>query len=144
MTGLDRARAILEGRVPLPPIQALIGFSLVAAEDGSATFELDVRKDHYNPMGTLHGGVLCDIGDAAMGCATMTTLASGESFTTLELKINFFKPVWSGKLQAKAEILKRTRSTAYSECEVRDEDGNLVAKLASTCMVLQGKAAEGR
>jgi uncharacterized protein (TIGR00369 family) len=95
-------------------------------------------------MGTLHGGILCDIADAAMGIAFASTLAADESFTTIELKINFFRPVWKGLLRAEGKIVRRGSSLGYLECEITDESGRLVAKAASTCMVLRGQRAVGR
>ena len=79
-----------------------------------------------------------------MGCAVATTLDEGQSYTTLELKANFFKPVRSGRLTARASVMRRTRRIRYAEVEVADEDGSLVAKLSSTCLVLDGADAEGR
>src|SRR5215510_4913648 len=96
----DFAAALLEGRLPHPPVSRLIGFELVETGPGQAVFILETREDHYNPMGTVHGGVICDVADAAMGVAFATTLAADETFTTLELKINFLKPVWITKLRA--------------------------------------------
>jgi uncharacterized protein (TIGR00369 family) len=95
-------------------------------------------------MGTLHGGILCDIADAAMGIAFASTLAADESFTTLELKINFLRPVWEARLKAEGRVVRRGSSVGYIECEVTDEQGKLVAKAASTCLVLRGEAAKGR
>jgi uncharacterized protein (TIGR00369 family) len=95
-------------------------------------------------MGTLHGGILCDIADAAMGMAFASTLAPGESFTTVELKINFFRPVWEDRLTAEGQVVRRGRNLGYVECEITDERGRLVAKAASTCLVLRGKDATGR
>lgn len=130
--------------ISAPPIARLIGFDLVEAGDGQAVFEMQASQKHANPMGTLHGGVLCDIGDAAMGYAMATTLAPDETFTTLELKINFFKPIWNQKLRASARMVKRSRSLGYLECDVTDEKGSLVARLGSTCTVLRGQDAVGR
>lgn len=138
-------RRVMAGELPPPPIAQLLGIHMVSADDGVAVAELqaDPRR-HANPMGTLHGGILCDLGDLAMGIALGSTLPPGESFTTLELKINFFKPIWSGKLTATARIVKRTRSTCFLECDVVDDKGSLVARLGSTCMVLTGERAAGR
>jgi len=127
-----------------PPIAQLIGMRAVAFEEGSAVFELDAEGRHANPMGTLHGGVLCDLADLAMGVACYSTLESGESFTTLELKMNFLKPIWTGRLTARAQVKKGGRATALLECEVRDEKGSLVAFGTSTCMILRGEMARGR
>ena len=99
-TMLERTRMMLRGEASPPPIATLLGFTLTGVGDGEATIELKVDDRLANPMGTLHGGVLGDIADAAMGTAWASTLGEGETFTTLELKINFLKPVWSGTLRA--------------------------------------------
>ena len=144
MTLLERVRAMIRGEEPLPAAARLIGFQCVEVDHGRAVFEMEAGPQHANPMGTLHGGILCDIADAAMGIAFASTLVEGETFTTLELKINFFKPVWNAKLRAEASIVKRGKTVGMTECEVTDETGSLVAKASSTCMALAGKMAEGR
>ncbi len=116
----------------------------VAFDEGKVVFELDADGRHANPMGTLHGGVLCDLADLAMGVACYSTLESGESFTTLELKINFTKPIWTGRLTAAAGVKRGGRTTALLECEIHDEKGSLVAYATSTCMILRGDMARGR
>ena len=126
------------------PIARLIGFEVKEIADGRAVVMLAAGQQHANPMGTLHGGVLCDIGDAAMGMAFASTLAPDESFTTLELKINFFRPVWEARLRAEGKVVRRGRTIGYIECEITDEAGRLVAKASSTCMALRGERAEGR
>jgi uncharacterized protein (TIGR00369 family) len=125
-------------------IARLIGFEARDIGDGRATVTLAAGPQHANPMGTLHGGILCDIADAAMGIAFASTLADGESFTTIELKINFFRPVWEAQLKAEAKVLRRGSKIGYIECEITDESARLVAKAASTCMVLSGEHAKGR
>ncbi len=127
-----------------PPIAELIGFNVVEIVDGRALVTLEAGPQHANPMGTLHGGILCDIGDAAMGLAFASTLAVDESFTTVELKINFFRPVWKAQLKAEGKVIQRGRTIGYVECNVTDESNRLIAKLNSTCLVLQGKKAAGR
>lgn len=141
---MKKMRSLLHGGEP-PPIAKLIGFELVDVGNGSAVFTLvgDPSR-HANPMGTMHGGVLVDLGDAAMGFAMASTLAEGESFTTIELKANYFKPVWTARLRAEARMVKRSRTLGYLECDIVDEGKALVCKLASTCMVLRGEAASGR
>jgi uncharacterized protein (TIGR00369 family) len=106
--------------------------------------ELVAGRQHANPMGTLHGGVLCDIADAAMGIAYAGTLAEDETFATLELKINFLKPVWTGKLRAVGRIVKRGTTLGLLECDITDEHQSLVARASSTCMTLGGEDAHGR
>jgi uncharacterized protein (TIGR00369 family) len=130
--------------VTLAPVMELIGFRLTEIEEGRATVEFEAGPQHANPMGTLHGGILCDIADAAMGLAYASTLVEGESFTTLELKINFLKPIWNGKLIAKGRIAKGGRTIGLVECDVLDEQGKLVARASSTCMTLRGQEALGR
>src|SRR5260221_13005935 len=93
-----------------PPVAQLIGFELVNLELGKAIFELEASERHVNPLGTLHGGILCDLADAAMGTAYASTLQVGETFTTLELKINFLKPIWKAKLTAGWELLQSGRA----------------------------------
>ena len=130
--------------MPPPPVSRLIGFVLKSIEPGHAIFEMEADERHHNPMGTLHGGIYCDLADAAMGMAFFSTCAEGETFTTLELKINFVKPVWEGLLTAIGSVLKSGRTIGLSECRVTDESGALVAYATCTCMTLRGDAARGR
>jgi uncharacterized protein (TIGR00369 family) len=126
------------------PVARLIGFEAKDIANGRATVILAAGPQHANPMGTLHGGILCDIADAAMGMAFASTLAPEESFTTVELKINFFRPVWQAGLKAEGKVVRRGRSLGYLECEIADDRGQLIAKAASTCLVLRGEDAKGR
>ena len=143
-TMLDLIRKVHTGELPPPPIAQLIGFRLNSVEPGRVVMEMDAEPRHANPMGTVHGGVLCDLADAAMGMAYASTLEEGETFTTLELKINFLKPVWTGKLVATGRLVKGGRSVGLTECDVVDEKQRLVARASSTCMTLRGEAAAGR
>lgn len=137
-------RAIVAGEREGPPVAELIGMRMTAVEEGAATFELDAAEHHTSPLGTVHGGILCDLADAAMGCAHASQLADGESFTTLDLKINFLKPVWAGRLVAEARVLKAGRTIGLVDCRVTDESGSLVAFATSTCMTLRDEMAKGR
>ena len=143
-TMLERVQAILRGEAPDPPVARLVGFRLVSVAPGRAVFEMEAGPQHANPMGTLHGGILCDIADAAMGIAYASTLEEGESFTTLELKINFLKPVWKARLRAEGHLVKRGKTVGLVECDIMDETGSLVARASSTCLTLSGKQAAGR
>ncbi len=140
----DMIRKLLNGEIPPPPIAQLIGFRIVSIENGQAVAEFEASERHANPMGTLHGGALCDVADAAMGMAFSSTLQDGESFTTLELKINFLKPVWKEKLRANARVVKSGKTIGLVECDVLDEKDQLVAHATSTCMVLRGAEAQRR
>ncbi|MFQ5340275.1 MAG: PaaI family thioesterase [Anaerolineae bacterium] len=139
----EQAGKMMRGKVP-PPIAELVGFTMVSMDAGRAVVEFEATERHANPMGTLHGGVLCDIADAAMGMAYVSTLDEGETFTTLELKINFLKPVWNAKLRAIGRVVKRGRTVGLVECDVLDEEDQLVARASSTCMTLRGEKAQGR
>jgi len=126
------------------PVARLIGFEVKDIAEGRATVVLAAGPQHANPMGTLHGGILCDIADAAMGIAFASTLAPDESFTTVELKINFFRPVWQAQLKAEGAVVQRGRTIGYVECTIVDDENRLVAKASSTCMVLRDQKASGR
>jgi uncharacterized protein (TIGR00369 family) len=126
------------------PIGKLLGLRIVSIEPGQASVEFEATERHSNPMGTLHGGVLCDLADAAMGAAYRGTLAEGESFTTLELKINFLRPVWKATLRADARIVSAGKTVGMIECDIIDGKGRLVARASSTCLRLRGQAAAGR
>ena len=141
---LDGIQRQLTGEMPPPPIARLLGFRLTAIKAGEAVIELEATEAHSNPMGTLHGGVLCDIADAAMGLAYAANLDDGESFTTLELKINFLKPVWKAHLRAVGRVVKQGRTVGMVECDVTDDKGSLVARATSTCLTLRGEQAKGR
>jgi uncharacterized protein (TIGR00369 family) len=144
VTGLDRLQAMIDGKVEPPPVATLVGFRIVSAERGRTVFEFEAGPQHANPMGTLHGGILCDLADAALGTAWVSTLADDESFTTLELKINFLRPVWTGTLRAESRVVHGGRTIGVTECDVTDADGRLVARATGTLMTLRGEAAQGR
>jgi uncharacterized protein (TIGR00369 family) len=141
---LEKLRAVVRGEMPLAPVAGIVGFSLTAVAEERATIEMEAGPQHANPLGTLHGGILCDIADAAMGLAYASMLAEGETFTTIELKINFLKPVWTGKLRAEGRVIKRGRTVGLVESDVFDTKGSLVARASSTCMTLRGGEASGR
>ena len=126
------------------PIGELLGFSVEEIADGRAVGVLQAGPQHANPMGTLHGGVLCDLADAAMGMAFVSTLAPDESFTTMGLNINYFRPVWNARLRAEARVVNRSKNVGYVECDVTDDKGKLIAKANSTCTVLRGEQAKAR
>lgn len=143
-TMLAQVEKVLRGEAPPPPVAQLIGFRLTSVQPGEATMVLEADERHANPMGTLHGGILCDVADAAMGIAYASTLEAGESFATLELKINFLKPIWKAKLTAVGRVVKKGRTVGLVECDVKDEKGSLVARASSTCMTLRANQANGR
>lgn len=144
MSLAQRMEKMITGEIPAPPVAKLIGFKLTSIGSGRATIEFNATEDHANPMGTLHGGILCDISDAAMGMAYASKLEEGETFTTLELKINFLKPFWTGKLVASGKVVSSGKTIGLAVSEVTDEHGRLIAQASSTCMTLKGQKANGR
>ncbi len=144
MKVLDHMERISRGEAPPPGVARLIGFTLPEVEPGRAVFELETDERHTNPMGTVHGGILCDLADAAMGTAYGTTLEEGETYTTLELKVNFLRPVWRARLRAEGRLVSGGRTVGLAEARVTDEKGRLVAFATSTLMTLRGDQAAGR
>jgi uncharacterized protein (TIGR00369 family) len=141
---LENARRIIAGELPPPPFPSLVGMKLTFIEPGRARMELTTDARHANPMGTVHGGVPCTLADSAMGLAYAATLEEGESFATLELKINFLRPAWSTTLVAEGIVVQRGRTIGLAECSVTDENGRLIARASSTCMTLRNEQAAGR
>jgi uncharacterized protein (TIGR00369 family) len=127
-----------------PPVAELIGVEVQRIENGECVATMVAEERHSNPMGTIHGGILSDLADAAMGMAYYSTLEEGESFTTLELKINFLRPFWKGSLVARGRVVSRGRTVGMTECDVEDDQGRLIARASSTCLTLRGEAAAGR
>ncbi|MDA4112543.1 MAG: PaaI family thioesterase [Thaumarchaeota archaeon] len=126
-----------------PPVADLVGFRLTEIKKGRAKVELEAGQRHENPMGTTHGGIICDIADAAMGMSYASLLLPDESFTTVELKVNFLRPFWRGRLIASGKVIKKGRLMGLVECRVTDERLRLVAYATSTCLALQGVQGQG-
>lgn len=131
-------RTILEGwiggKVAPPPVITLIGIRCTGYETGRAFCELPAGNQHLNPMGIVHGGIIADLADAAMGVAVATVVNDNEGFSTIEMHLNYFVAVKQGLLKAVANVVRRGKRTVYLECEVRDEEDRLVAKATSTCL----------
>jgi len=116
-----------------------LGMKLVHLEEGKARLTMKVDQKFYNPMGTLHGGIMTDIADASMGVAFMSTLGDDESFTTLELKINFLRPVYDGEIMAESKVLHRGKTVGLVESVIKNQQGREVARAVATQMVLRAK-----
>lgn len=128
-----------------PTIAKTLGFRLIEVGPGTATMELMADTEiHANPMGTIHGGVWCDIADAAIGTAHATCLEEGESFTSIDLQITFFRPVWNGRIRAVAKPVNLGRQVSRYVCDILRDDDKLVAQVTSTVMTLRGDQASGR
>jgi len=148
---IDYIKTKLNDPLSHPAVAKLIGFNLIHIEEGKAVFEMQTGPQHANFNGSLHGGIMCDIMDAAMGLACGSTLDDSQRFTTTELKINYLRPVWNAKLTATAWVVHRGKSLCYTECELKNEEGKLVAKASSSLMLLhadsfrvQGETGEAK
>jgi uncharacterized protein (TIGR00369 family) len=126
----------LKGRV-FPGIGELMGIKIIDYSEGEATLEMEIDERFWNPMGTTHGGVFCDLADAAFGVTFFSTLNEGEAFTTINLQINFLKSIKKGKITAKARMIRRGKRIGFMECEISDSAGNLLANATSACLVIQ-------
>ena len=137
LSGLEFLQGIIMGRFPQPPIATLLGFSLVTADHGRVLFEGTPGPEHYNPIGSVHGGYAATILDSCMGCAVHSTLPAGLGYTTLEFKINFIRAmtVETGCIFAEGKIIHPGRRTATSEATMRDANGKLLAHGSTTCFV---------
>lgn len=137
ISGLDYLRAIRDGRIAPPPAAGLVGYHIVNVDIGQAVFGLNPSEYHYNPFSTVHGGLLSTLLDTAMTAAVMTVLPAGKACSTLELKVNFIRPVSSrtGPVTAKASILHAGRQVATVEGRLFDGNERLYAHATSTCLI---------
>src|SRR6186713_2804717 len=137
MAGYDFLNGILMGSIPPPPIAQTLDFKPLSLEIGRVVFEFEPREFHYNPIGTVHGGVISTVLDTVLGCALHSTLSKGVAYTTLELKVNFIKAVTnnSGILKAEGRLIHLGRSTALVEADLKDQTGRLYSHATSTCML---------
>jgi uncharacterized protein (TIGR00369 family) len=138
MAGIEFLRAIRDGRLPHPPICALLGYRLTEVESGHAVFEIAPAEQHYNPIGVVHGGIAMTLLDSAMGCAVQTRMPAGGGYTTLEAKTNLVRAVTAdtGKLRATGKVLHLGKRVATAEAKLEDGEGRLYAHATSTCIVL--------
>jgi len=127
----------LAGEIELAPIASLLGVRPVSLGEGEARVEMAADERFHNAMGTVHGGIFCDLADVAMGAALATATADGETFSTLQLQMSYFLPVVAGKLSAHARVIRRGRAIAHLECDIEDGEGRLVARASSVCAIKQ-------
>jgi len=141
MSGLDYLQAMNDGTTSLPPLLFTLDFKAVSFESGQAIFSFEPQEFHYNPIGSVHGGVISAILDSAMSCSLHATLEKGIAYTTLELKVNFLKVITikTGKIQAIGKVIYAGKSTALVEAQLIDANGTLYAHAVSTCMILRSK-----
>jgi len=127
--------AIGSGKAPFP-YGDMLGFELTEVEPGRAVIELECTGRHWNTIGTVHGGVHCSVADTAMGIAYGSALGKGRIATTIDLQIDFLRPLKTGLMRAEAKIVKRGRTLTLLECDVTDAEGRLIARASSKCMAL--------
>lgn len=139
LSGIEFLRAIAAGKMPPPPIAELLGFRITLIDDSHVIFEFDPAEYMYSPLGTVHGGVLTALLDSAMGCSFQTTLPAGVTYTTLELKVNFVRPVTTrvGPLKADGKVVHPGSKVATTEARLVDASGKLYAHSTSTLLVLR-------
>ena len=126
-------------------ISQMLGFRIVAVGEAMAVVEFDAdAQRHGNQQGTVHGGMLCELADAAIGTAHSTLMEPGQSFTSIDLKAAFLRPVWRSRLCARAWAEHRGRTISHYRCEIERDDGKAVASIASAVMTLRGEHAQGR
>ena len=138
MSGLEYLRAMVRGELPGPPIMATLGIDGIEVEEGRVVFAVEPAEYHYNPIGVVHGGVASTLCDSAMACAVHSTLPSGVGYTTLELKVNFVRPLTrdTGRVTCEGRTIHVGGRVATAEAHIRDADGKLYAHATSTCMVM--------
>ena len=139
LSGLEYMRAIVAGEIPRPPIAWSLDFLLAEVEEGRAVFTLTPSEFHYNPIGVVHGGVAATLLDSAMGCAVHSLLPAGTGYTTLELKVNYLRPMTrdTGPVRAEGKVLHAGSRTALAEARLVDAAGKLLAHATSTCLILR-------
>lgn len=136
-SGIGILRGIQEGRFPPPPILDTLQIFPLEVEEGRILFELTPQEWHYNPIGSVHGGVLSTLVDSALGCAVHSRLPAGMGYTTLEIKVNFVRAVTieTGAIRCEGTVLSLGRRAATAEAKVTTVGGKLVAHATTTCMI---------
>jgi uncharacterized protein (TIGR00369 family) len=137
---------MIAGRLPAPPIAATLGFSWVSVEPGSVVFEIIPAEYHYNPIGSVHGGVYATLCDSACGCAVHSMLPAGAYYTSLDLATRFIRPVTAdtGRLLCEGTVHHLGSRTALAEARLTDTDGKLYAHATSNCLIFRpGRPADG-
>ncbi|MDT3400140.1 PaaI family thioesterase [Streptomyces sp. B1866] len=142
-TGLDLLREVAAGRLPGPPIGATLGFTLEEVEPGRVVFALEPGEEHYNPLGSVHGGVHATLLDSAAGCAVHSTLPHGMAYVSLDLSVKFLRPVTvdTGKVRAIGTVRSSGRRTALAQAELYDSADRLLAHATSSCLLFPAPGA---
>ena len=142
LSGIEFLRAVRDERLPAPPIARLMGMRLTEVEPGRIVFECEPDESVYNPIGTVHGGLLCTLADSVTACAVQTTLPLGMTYTSIDLNISYLRPVTvnSGVLRATGTVTKPGRRVAFASAEIVDAAGKVVATATSSCLIMAAGA----
>ncbi len=143
LAGIEHLRAISAGRLPPPPIAALLGMQIREIEPGRVSFECVPDESAYNPIGTVHGGLVCTLADTVVGCAVQSTLDAGVGYTSIDLNVSYLRPVTSasGMLVAVGRVTKSGRRVSFADAEIVDATGRAVATATSSLLVIDGRVA---
>ncbi|MFE6149872.1 PaaI family thioesterase [Streptomyces sp. NPDC057889] len=142
-SGLDFLREMQAGRLPAAPVSATVDFRLEEVEKGRAVFSLLPGEEHYNPIGSVHGGIYATLLDSAAGCAVQSTLPQGVAYTSLDLTVKFLRRITvdTGKVRAIGTVLSSGRQTALAQAQLVDATDRVLAHATSTCMLFPLPAA---
>lgn len=145
MSGRDFLQALADGRLPPPPIANLVDFTLIEIGDGRVVLSLVPDESHYNPIGSVHGGVIATVLDTVMGCAVHSTLPAGRGYTTLEIKVNYVRAVvaGAGPVRAIGRVIHAGRQTAVAEATLVDGRDRTLAHASTTCLIFDAPPAAG-
>jgi uncharacterized protein (TIGR00369 family) len=146
ISGIAYLRALQSGELPPPPFAVLLGIWITEVSEGRVVFAAEPEEYHYNPLGTVHGGVMATLLDSALGCAVQSLLPAGTTYTTLELKVNYLRPVTvkTGTIYAEGKIIHLGGRIATAEARVTDAAGKLYAHGTTTCIILRPSSSSGQ
>ncbi|MGV9943263.1 PaaI family thioesterase [Streptomyces sp. NPDC003401] len=137
MAGIDFLRELVAGRLPAPPVGRTVDFTLDEVEPGRAVFSLTPGEEHYNPIGSVHGGVFATLLDSAAGCAVQSVLPQGTAYTSLDLTVKFLRRITAdtGTVRAVGTVVSQGRRTALAQAQLEDGAGRLLAHATSSCLL---------
>ena len=146
ISGIAYLKALQSGELPPPPIAVLMGMWISEVSEGRVVFALEPAEYHYNPLGTVHGGVMATLLDSAMGCVVQSMLPAGTSYTTLEIKVNYVRPITSktGIVYCEGKIIHMGGRIATAEGRLTDANGKLYAHGTTTCIILRPSSSTGQ
>jgi uncharacterized protein (TIGR00369 family) len=145
MAGMDFLRELQAGRLPGPPVSYTLDFTLDEVEPGRAVFSLTPGEEHYNPIGSVHGGIFATLLDSAAGCAVQSTLPEGMAYTSLDLTVKFLRRITvdTGRVRAIGTVVNRTRQTALAQAQLVDATDRLLAHATSSCLLFPVPPTQG-